>query len=131
MTRGLTSLRGRSAIVTGGASGIGRALGAGLADAGAHVVLADLDGGAADEAARAIGGTATAATLDVRDRDAVATLVADVAGRHGSLDLLFNNAGISLGGRTEELTGAHWDRIIDINLRGVVNGPRRPPTAYA
>lgn len=122
MAKGLESLRGRSAIVTGGASGIGRALGAALAGAGAHVVLADVDGDAADEAARSIGGTATAAPLDVRDREAVAALVGDVAGRHGSLDLLFNNAGISLGGRTEEMTGAHWDRIIDINLRGVVNG---------
>ena len=122
MAKGLESLRGRSAIVTGGASGIGRALGSALAGAGAHVVLADVDGDAAAAAAGAIGGTATAATLDVRDRDAVAALVTDVAGRHGTLDLLFNNAGISLGGRTEELTGAHWDRIIDINLKGVVNG---------
>ena len=122
MTRGLESLRGRSAIVTGGASGIGRALGSALAGAGAHVVLADVDGDAARAAANGIGGTATAVTLDVRDRDAVAALVADVAGRHGSLDLLFNNAGISLGGRTEELTAAHWDRIIDINLKGVVHG---------
>ncbi len=126
------SFEGKTAIITGGASGIGRAIGARLVDAGAHVVLADIAGAAAAAAAEAIAadsstsalqqGSVTGRALDVRDADAVQVVVDDVVERHGRLDLLFNNAGISFGGPTHELTTAHWDRIIDINLRGVVNG---------
>lgn len=116
------SFLGQSTIITGGASGIGRALGAVLAGKGARVVLADIDGDGALRAASEIGGDTVGVALDVRDRDAVQALVDDVAARHGSLDLLFNNAGIVLGGATHEMTGAHWDRIIDTNLHGVVNG---------
>ncbi|WP_448621282.1 SDR family NAD(P)-dependent oxidoreductase [Geodermatophilus sp. URMC 65] len=116
----------RVAIVTGGASGIGRALGAALVRRGDRVVLADVDGAAAEEAAErlcAVGpGAATAAAVDVREADAVASLVTGTAERHGRLDLLFNNAGIGIGGRVEELSPAHWDRAVDVNLRGVVHG---------
>jgi NAD(P)-dependent dehydrogenase (short-subunit alcohol dehydrogenase family) len=116
----------RVAIVTGGASGIGRALGAALVARGDRVVLADVDGAAAEEAAerlRAGGpGTATAAAVDVRDADAVASLVTGTAARLGRLDLLFNNAGIGIGGPAEELSPAHWDRTVDVNLRGVLHG---------
>ena len=118
----MTSFAGRSALVTGGGSGIGRALGAALADAGAHVVLADIDLDAATRAASDLGGSVTAISLDVRDADAVAAAVGDVVARHGRLDLLFNNAGISLGGATHAMPPAHWERIIDVNIRGVVNG---------
>jgi NAD(P)-dependent dehydrogenase (short-subunit alcohol dehydrogenase family) len=116
----------RVAIVTGGASGIGRALGAALVRRGDHVVLADVEGPAAVEVAEqltALGpGTASAAALDVRDAAAVAALVTDTAERLGRLDLMFNNAGLGIGGPAEELSLAHWDRAIDVNLRGVVNG---------
>ena len=116
----------RVAIVTGGASGIGRALGAALVRRGDQVVLADVDGTAAEEAAerlRTAGpGTATAAAVDVRDADTVASLVDETAERHGRLDLVFNNAGIGIGGPAEELSPAHWDRAVDVNLRGVVHG---------
>jgi NAD(P)-dependent dehydrogenase (short-subunit alcohol dehydrogenase family) len=117
----LAEFRGRTALVTGGASGIGRALGAALAAAGARVVLADMDGDGAAAAAAAAGGDARGRTVDVTDLDAVRAAVADAAGDDG-LDYLFNNAGIALGGPTHELTAAHWDRIIDVNLRGVING---------
>jgi NAD(P)-dependent dehydrogenase (short-subunit alcohol dehydrogenase family) len=117
---------GRVAIVTGGASGIGRALGAALVGRGDDVVLADIDGAGAEEVAGALGvrgpGSATAATVDVRDAAAVADLVEGTAGRHGRLDLMVNNAGTSVGGPVEELVVAHWDRVIDVNLRGVVHG---------
>ena len=116
----------RIAIVTGGASGIGRALGAALVRRGDVVVLADVDGDAAGEVAerlRAAGpGAATAVTVDVREADAVAALVDGTAERHGRLDLLFNNAGLGIGGPAEELTLAHWARTLDVNLRGVVHG---------
>ncbi|MGR7025218.1 SDR family NAD(P)-dependent oxidoreductase [Geodermatophilus sp. URMC 62] len=116
----------RIAIVTGGASGIGRALGAALVRRGDQVVLADVDGAAAEGTAERLTaagpGTATAAAVDVRDADAVAALVDGTAERHGRLDLLVNNAGLGIGGPAEELSPAHWDRTIDVNLRGVVHG---------
>jgi NAD(P)-dependent dehydrogenase (short-subunit alcohol dehydrogenase family) len=119
----------KAAIVTGGASGIGRALGAELFGQGAHVVLADVDGEAAARAAAEIGagvaapaGSIVGAQVDVRESGTVRSLVDDVAARHGRLDLMFNNAGISMGGTTHEMGEAAWNRIIDINLRGVVNG---------
>jgi NAD(P)-dependent dehydrogenase (short-subunit alcohol dehydrogenase family) len=119
---------GRTAIVTGGASGIGRALCAHLSAAGAHVVVADIDAdGAASVAAAASAqgtgpGTTVARHLDVTDEESFRRTVRDVVERHGRLDLLVNNAGISLGGPAEELRGEHWDRLIGVNLRGVVNG---------
>lgn len=116
----------RVAIVTGGGSGIGRALSAGLVRRGDNVVVADLDGPAAEAVAAELSargpGDASAATLDVRDAAAVAELVTQIVDRHGRLDLMFNNAGVGMGGPTEQLTVAHWDRAIDVNLRGVVNG---------
>ena len=117
---------GQAAIVTGGASGIGRALGAWLVAHGAYVVLADLDGdgarAAAERLAAAASGSIVGVALDVRDRDSVEALVSEVAGRHGALDLMVNNAGIALGGQTHLMPPEHWDRTIDVNLRGVVNG---------
>ncbi|MFL6158887.1 MAG: SDR family oxidoreductase [Marmoricola sp.] len=101
---------GKVAIVTGGASGIGAALVAALRSAGAVVVAADL--------APAPGGTA----LDVTDAAAVQSLVDEVVAEHGRLDLIFNNAGISLIGETQDLTLTQWDQIIDVNIRGVVHG---------
>jgi len=120
--------QGRTAIVTGGASGIGRQIGEELARRGGRVVLADIDGEAVSAVAASVSSTAgpgasvVGRELDVRDRAAFRRLVDEVVDRDGALDYLFNNAGISIGGPTEELTGEHWDRIIDVNLRGVVNG---------
>jgi NAD(P)-dependent dehydrogenase (short-subunit alcohol dehydrogenase family) len=115
---------GRSAIVTGAGSGIGAALSRALVSAGASVVCADLDLSAAQKTAASVTGpgTARAALLDVTSAADVAALVSDVAAEHGSLDLMFNNAGISIGGETQELTLDHWNSIIDVNIRGVVHG---------
>jgi NAD(P)-dependent dehydrogenase (short-subunit alcohol dehydrogenase family) len=115
---------GRSAVVTGAGSGIGAALSRALVAAGAHVVCADLDLDAAEKTVASVTGpgTARAVLLDVTSAADVAALVADVAAEHGSLDLMFNNAGISIGGETQELTLDHWDSIIDVNIRGVVHG---------
>jgi NAD(P)-dependent dehydrogenase (short-subunit alcohol dehydrogenase family) len=122
------SFLGAAVIITGGASGIGLAMGAELAAHGAHVVLADFDGERAEREANeldardATSGSVSAAMLDVRDRAAVKSLVDAVAGRHGQLDFMFNNAGIVIGGRSDTMSGEHWDRVIDVNLMGVVNG---------
>lgn len=114
------------AIVTGGASGIGRAIAAELVRRGASVVVADIDAEAAELTAKQLTtagpGSATALTLDVTDGAAVESAYRSVAGAHGRLDLVFNNAGIAVGGLTEEFGLEHWDRTIDVNLRGVVHG---------
>ncbi|CAI9399405.1 SDR family NAD(P)-dependent oxidoreductase [Nocardioides sp. T2.26MG-1] len=107
--------RGRSAIITGAGSGIGACLSRALAAAGADVVCADLDPVAAAAVAGPIGARAVA--LDVTDADAVQALVTEV-----EPDLLFNNAGITFGGETEDLSLGQWDAIIDVNIRGVVHG---------
>ena len=115
---------GRSAIVTGAGSGIGAALSRALVAAGAHVTCADLDLAAAEKTVASVTGpgTARAVELDVTVADDVAALVSSVAAEQGSLDLMFNNAGISIGGESQELTLDHWNSIIDVNIRGVVHG---------
>jgi NAD(P)-dependent dehydrogenase (short-subunit alcohol dehydrogenase family) len=112
----------RIAIVTGGGSGIGEAVSRALAARGDTVVVADIDGASAERVAGEIGNGATATKVDVRDAAAVQAMVDETVAAHGRLDIIFNNAGIAVGGDDLELTVAHWDRIIDINLRGVVHG---------
>ncbi|MGH0032802.1 MAG: SDR family NAD(P)-dependent oxidoreductase [Myxococcota bacterium] len=114
--------QGRSAIVTGGGSGIGKALGAELARRGAVVWLSDVDGDAAAAAAKEVGHDARCVALDVTDADAVKRHVDDVAASHGRIDAVFNNAGIGVGGDIRELNRAHFDRCLDVNVRGVVHG---------
>jgi NAD(P)-dependent dehydrogenase (short-subunit alcohol dehydrogenase family) len=121
----LRTFRGTVAIVTGGASGIGRALGEALARDGAEVVLADLQADLAEEVAatfRAGGGRATAAALDVADFSATERLVGQTVGLHGRLDYLFNNAGVGVLGEVRYYDITDWDRVLDVNLGGVVNG---------
>lgn len=120
----MLDLRGRRAIVTGGGSGIGAALVRRLVLAGAAVVAADIDAErAAAVAANCDGpGEVEAARLDVTDAEAVKALVEKVASRPGGLDMLFNNAGIGVGGNTDELTVADWQRVINVNLFGVAHG---------
>ena len=118
-------LTGRVAVVTGGASGIGRALGAELAARGCTVVLADRQAQLARDVAREIektGGAAMARDLDVRDLAAFETLAHDVHARFGRIDLLFNNAGIGVGGEMDGYAPEDWDDVFDVNLRGVANG---------
>jgi len=116
--------RDRVAIVTGGASGIGRALGEELAARGARVVLADINGAGAAAVAqeRATAGVMTAAPLDVTDAGAFERLTQETAAAHGRLDYLFNNAGIAIMGDARHMTMGDWNRLIDVNIRGVVNG---------
>jgi NAD(P)-dependent dehydrogenase (short-subunit alcohol dehydrogenase family) len=115
---------GRTAIVTGAGGGVGRALSRALVGAGASVVCADLEPAAAEETAASVAGpgSARAVRLDVTDAEAVQALVDDVVTAQGRLDLIFNNAGITLLGETQDLTLAQWNAIIDVNLRGVVHG---------
>jgi NAD(P)-dependent dehydrogenase (short-subunit alcohol dehydrogenase family) len=112
-------------LITGGASGIGRAVGEQLAQRGAIVILADLNASLAEESAeciRAAGGRAEGAALDVTDAQAVAALVERTAERHGQLDLIFNNAGIAIITEIREHSLEDWYRTLDVNLRGVIHG---------
>ncbi len=113
---------GKVALITGGASGIGRALGEQLAQRGARVVLADVNTEGARAAAQAVGAAAEGVALDVTDAAAFERVVQDVAARHGRLDYLFNNAGIFIAGDARHMQLGDWNRLIDVNLRGVVNG---------
>jgi NAD(P)-dependent dehydrogenase (short-subunit alcohol dehydrogenase family) len=98
------------AIVTGGASGIGRALCKALASRGATVVAADI---------RPVGDIVA---TDVTKAAEVQALVDDTVRRHGRIDLMFNNAGIGVSGEIRDLTLEHWRAVIDVNLMGVVHG---------
>ena len=120
------------AIVTGGASGIGRALCDELARRGVLAVVADLNYEGAQAVASAIaanGGRAVAAPLDVTRATDVARLVEDTIATHGRLDYMFNNAGIGVGGEVRDLTLDHWRKCIDVNLWGssMDAQPRTPP----
>lgn len=107
------------AVVTGGASGIGAAVAAGLAGAGARVVVADRDAAAAGNVAREIGGGAEPVTVDITDADAVDVAVAGIAERIGTPRVLVNNAGIVAGGGPlVDLPVEVLDRVLAVNVRG-------------
>lgn len=112
---------GRTAVVTGAASGIGFALSEAMISRGAKVWLTDINEDGVREAAEQLGTSARWRALDVCDAAAVHDLIAQVADETG-IDFLFNNAGVGVGGESHLLKVAHWDRTIDINIRGVTNG---------
>jgi NAD(P)-dependent dehydrogenase (short-subunit alcohol dehydrogenase family) len=121
----LRTFAGAVAIVTGGASGIGRALGEVLARRGASVVLADVQVDLAEDVAagiRAGGGRATAEGLDVTDFAAMSRLVQDTFQGAGRLDYVFNVAGIGIVGEARYYELEDWYRLLDVNVRGVVHG---------
>ena len=121
----LRTFEGAVGIVTGGASGIGRALGEALAYRGARVVLADRQIELAKEVAAGIrgsGGQATAEELDVTDFPATNRLVENTYQGGGRLDYVFNNAGIGIVGEARLYELEDWYRVLDVNLRGVVHG---------
>jgi NAD(P)-dependent dehydrogenase (short-subunit alcohol dehydrogenase family) len=122
---GLRTYRQAVAIVTGGGSGIGAALGRGLAARGAHVVLADRDEDAARaEAERLTSGDARAeaVALDVRNAEDVERVVARTFETQGRLDYLFNNAGVAVGGEALDLSLDDWRYAVDVNLMGPIHG---------
>ncbi len=115
------------AVVTGGASGIGRALGVALDAAGCSVVLADIEKVALDDAVnemRAQGSSAIGVQCDVRSEDDMETLSQQARAQFGPVDIVCLNAGVSPSGSVLETTMATWRWLIDVNLLGVVNGLR-------
>ena len=113
------------AIVTGGGSGIGRAFAEALASAGARVVIAsrrtDVLRRTADEINAAIGSELVFPyEFNIRDRGQTEELVADVYGRWQAIDVLINNSGLAVAETVEEMTDDGWERVMDTNLRGVM-----------
>jgi NADP-dependent 3-hydroxy acid dehydrogenase YdfG len=120
-----SSVSGKIAFVTGGASGIGAALATKLVDKGAEVWIADRQVGPAEELAQrlsSVGGKAHGIELDVRSYPSFERAVAEAVQRSGRIDYLFNNAGIGVGGEVDSYTLDDWNDVIDVNLRGVVHG---------
>lgn len=119
---------GQLVLVTGAASGIGRATAFAFAEAGARVVAVDRDAeGAARtaEMARLIGAPAAwGEVVDVSDEAAMEKLAARVATEYGIVDVLVNNAGIGLSGSFLETTSEEWKKVLDVNLWGVIHGCR-------
>jgi NAD(P)-dependent dehydrogenase (short-subunit alcohol dehydrogenase family) len=114
-------LDGRSAIVTGGARGIGRAIVEKLAAEGARVTFCDLPGAGGDDTVRELtsAGFDTAfVPADITREAEVASLVAAAAGRHGAIDVLVNNAGINAYFDAATMTAAEWDSVFAVDLKG-------------
>jgi NAD(P)-dependent dehydrogenase (short-subunit alcohol dehydrogenase family) len=119
------SLRDRVAVVTGGGSGIGRALVDVFAREGARIVVADIEEARAIEAADAVrgrGGHALAARTDVTDLAQVQALADRAFSEFGSVDVLCNNAGVAIWGSLAEATHRDWQWVLGVNLWGVIHG---------
>jgi len=123
----MSRLGGRIALVTGAGSGIGRAIAMLFAAEGAHVYVTDCNGPAAERVVGEIAGTgasAQAITADVSRAPDVTAMFRAVAGAHGRLDVLVNNAGLNVRGDFRHLSDADWVKIREVNLDGVVRVAR-------
>ncbi|MDQ0471819.1 SDR family NAD(P)-dependent oxidoreductase [Labrys wisconsinensis] len=124
----MTELKGRTAVVTGGETGIGLGIVEALAGAGANVLIGGILAEAGQKAAEAVsakGGTVAFQRTDVRSADEVEALVEAAVARFGRLDVMVNNAGVFDGfADCVETTEALWDQVIDINLKGCFLGCR-------
>ncbi len=118
-------LRGKRCLITGAASGIGRATALAAAARGAELFLTDLQEEALDhvvEEVRAAGGrVGHAAPADVADHDAVVALAAAIHAEHGAMDVVMNVAGIATWGTIDRLEHRHWQRVVDVNLMGPIS----------
>ncbi|MEI7992834.1 MAG: SDR family NAD(P)-dependent oxidoreductase [Actinomycetota bacterium] len=113
-------LQGRVAVITGGASGIGLATAKGLSERGASLVLADIEKGPLDAAAAELG--ALGVVCDVSSKASVDALADATFSRFGRADIVFNNAGVAVGGPTVEMTHADWEWLMAVNMWGPIHG---------
>jgi NAD(P)-dependent dehydrogenase (short-subunit alcohol dehydrogenase family) len=123
--KGIPDLRGRVAVITGAASGIGRALAVGLTQKGCRLALVDIDGAglrALDTELTNLGHVVTIHLADVSDRDRMRALAEEVAAAHGVVHLLINNAGVSHEAAFPQTRLEDWDRVLGVNLWGVIHG---------
>ena len=117
-------LENKVAIITGGGSGIGREAALLFAKEGAKVVVADVNEKSGEETAAEIrknGGDGFFAKLDVTNREQSRQVVKDSLGKYGRIDVLINNAGITQDALLSKMTEEQWERVIDVNLKGVFN----------
>jgi 3-oxoacyl-[acyl-carrier protein] reductase len=119
-------LQGRVCIVTGAAQGIGLATARRFLEDGAIVALCDIRRESVDAAVEALRelGTVEGFVVDVTRRDQIDAMVSSVHTRHGSIDVLVNNAGITLDARLQKMNDDQFDRVIDVNLKGTFNCSR-------
>jgi NAD(P)-dependent dehydrogenase (short-subunit alcohol dehydrogenase family) len=123
----MTSIPGKVAVVTGAGSGIGRALAVELARRGAKVAISDIDtAGLAETEAlvKGAGGQVKADHLDVAQRELVLAYADEVAEHFGTVNLVFNNAGVAFTGDIEKMSFKELDRVMDIDFGGVVSGTK-------
>lgn len=121
----MDQFKNKVVIVTGGASGIGRALCEALGQRGAIVMVADIDLAEAKQVALSIrraGAEARALWLDVSQAEAVQRVIEQTVSEYGLLDFMFNNAGIAVSGDMRETSRQEWQQLINVNLLGVVYG---------
>jgi short-subunit dehydrogenase len=120
-------LDGRTAVITGAGSGIGRAVAGVLAKRGCHLALADINPAGLEETSRGLAGTGVRVSqhvLDIADEGAIALFPDAVRAAHGAAALLFNNAGVALSGTFEQVSPADFDWLLTINFGGVVRMTR-------
>ena len=119
-------LNGRVCIVTGAAQGIGLATARRFLEEGATVVLCDVRRDSVDSAVEWLGdlGTVEGYAVDVTKRDQIDSMVNEVRTKHGCVDVLVNNAGITLDARLQKMDDTQFDRVIDVNLKGTFNCSR-------
>lgn len=120
-------LEGKVSIITGGGQGIGRATAVKFAKEGARVAVCDINVAAAEETSKVItdaGGQSISFGIDVTDKATIATMVKGVMAKWGRIDTLVNNAGIVQDAQFKKMTDDQFDRVIDVNLKGVYNCTR-------
>lgn len=120
----IRDLEGKVAVVTGAASGIGRALAIGFAAEGMRVVAADIDEKGAEETSSRIGAEAVPRRVDVADSESVSALADACFAEFGQVDLLVNNAGVFQGGLSWERSVEDWEWTFGVNVYGIIHGHR-------
>lgn len=123
----MSEFRDQVAVITGGANGIGQALSRALAERGAKVVIADINDTLGENLAaeiNAAGGSAKYLHVDVTVEESMSALMAEIKREFGRLDLVFNNAGISVAGDGRDLTLDQWRKVTDVNYWGVIYGSK-------
>jgi len=119
----LFSVEGKKAVVTGGTRGIGYMIAAGLLKAGAEVFISSRKADSCEEAARVLGqlGTVHAFARDLSQESECRLLVEQIAEHTDTVDILVNNAGVTWGAPLEDYPDSGWDRVMDLNVKGVFN----------
>ena len=121
----MRDVAGKTAFVTGGASGIGFAMARSFAAAGMNVAIADIEEGALEAAVTSLAPTNAEVIplrVDVTDRDAMARAADATEAAFGKVHVVCNNAGVAVGGPTDAMSYADWDWVVSVNVNGVING---------